>query len=170
MSGYRQAKSRIIATLKCAGEYSLAERIKKDDWTALRKSSQIYSECASKTLNIINYDIQTLQIGMALIPASKEDVKNILEKISKVSTDNEVKIGAIIDFVSDPTEENALFCAISVKKMIREGNEYSPLILECINFFCDEIEFKSTDKIINSLSSLNVSFCMDIAPTNVVIE
>ena len=156
MSGYKRAKARMVSTLKCAGEDSLAERIHNDDWTVLRKSSQIYSTCASEVLDIINYDIQTLQLGMSLLPRTIEDVKNILTKISKTSEQMNLNLKNVLEFIENPTPENFYMCSIIIINLIDEKNDYAPLILECINFFCNETEFKSTD--VNNLSSLNISF------------
>lgn len=151
MNGYKRAKRRFTTALKCAGEDELAKRIEAEDWIALKEASKIYNDLNQHA----EYDIQTLRMGMHLLPFSRPDAIKIIEQIMKV--DDRSEIHDIYNFVENITPETSIKCAEAIQRLVSDNDSMAYYLLECINYVCAEEE-TPIHRSMEKLPSLTLSF------------
>lgn len=85
-----------------------------------------------------SYDLQTLQIGMRLVPVSKEDALRILNNLSELEISHAECIRKILLFQSHIGNLNDL---LTVKnELIEMDDYYSRIILNCIDFIYEDCD------------------------------
>ena len=116
---------RVILALEKMHEDRLANQIRNDDWKALYVMSKIYS--------LDSFDMQTLQIGMHLLPTSKKDDLRILNKLSDLDIPERPLVQKILSSSHDHS-----FSAEEIRDELKVDDYYSRLILNCVEFIDGE--------------------------------